>query len=132
MGLWKLDEPTYDSCNENTITHIKALSVKRCKTAEKVRALAFNSQDLEIAALSLNGYIHLWRADTFKQVIYFKTTILVLHSQSAATFHLGSLAKTSSWNGNGLFMLSRRAQNIRSWIAVAVSEINLKFIYSKN
>lgn len=57
MALWKLDVPMFDY-SENvtpTVTHFKALSVKRCKTAEKVRALAFNRSDLEIAAVSLNG-----------------------------------------------------------------------------
>lgn len=63
MALWKLEDPYHSN-----ITNFKALAVKRCKTAEKVRALAFNKKDVEIAALSLNGYIHLWKADTFKQV----------------------------------------------------------------
>lgn len=59
MALWKLDVPIYGYCADgyvpSTVTHFKALSVKRCKTAEKVRALAFNRSDLEIAAVSLNG-----------------------------------------------------------------------------
>ncbi|XP_057380840.1 DDB1- and CUL4-associated factor 12 homolog isoform X1 [Daphnia carinata] len=63
MALWKLED-----ANNPTVTNFKALAVKRCKTAEKVRALAFNKRDVEIAALSLNGYIHLWKADTFKQM----------------------------------------------------------------
>lgn len=64
MALWKLE----DACPLAGVKHFRALSVKRCKTAEKVRSLAFNKRDAEIAALSLNGYIHLWKADTFKQV----------------------------------------------------------------
>jgi WD repeat-containing protein 40A len=63
MALWKLEDAYHP-----TVINFKALAVKRCKTAEKVRALAFNKRDVEIAALSLNGYIHLWKADTFKQV----------------------------------------------------------------
>lgn len=63
MALWKLEDVYHP-----TVINFKALAVKRCKTAEKVRALAFNKRDVEIAALSLNGYIHLWKADTFKQV----------------------------------------------------------------
>ena len=61
MALWKLDVPImYDHCSDDEnvtskVTHFKALSVKRCKTAEKVRARAFNRSDLEIAAVSLNG-----------------------------------------------------------------------------
>ena len=66
MALWKLEDAYHPK-----VINFKALSVKRCKTAEKVRALAFNKRDVEIAALSLNGYIHLWKADTFKQVNIF-------------------------------------------------------------
>lgn len=33
----------------------------------QVRALTFNKPYEEIAALSLNGYIHIWSAETFKQ-----------------------------------------------------------------
>ena len=84
MALWKLPDRCLDAaeCSANyngepsgsadeevgRITHFKSLAVKRCKTAEKVRALAFNRREGEVAALSLNGYIHLWKADTFKQV----------------------------------------------------------------
>lgn len=32
-----------------------------------MRALTFNKNYEEIAALSLNGYIHVWSAETFKQ-----------------------------------------------------------------
>ena len=67
LALWKLDvDEIGDSPDE--LTRFKALVVKRCRTAEKVRALAFNKQDMEIAALSLNGYIHVWNAAAFKQV----------------------------------------------------------------
>lgn len=76
MALWKLEDASH-----STVTNFKALAVKRCKTAEKVRALAFNKKDVEIAALSLNGYIHIWKADVFKQVniqqqLYFTTLII--------------------------------------------------------
>ena len=67
LALWRLDEPIED-CGLHRTARLKPLMVKRCRTAEKVRALAFNKRDLEVAALSLNGYIHIWRADTFKQV----------------------------------------------------------------
>lgn len=32
-----------------------------------MRAVEFNKAYQEIASLSLNGYIHIWSADTFKQ-----------------------------------------------------------------
>lgn len=80
MALWKLEDL---SVRDEKIVHFKALSVKRCKTAEKVRALAFNKQNMEIAALSLNGYIHLWQAHSFKQVIVQPSQ----QSSSAHDFH---------------------------------------------
>lgn len=36
---------------------------------QKVRALTFNEKWREIAALTLNGYIHVFNAETFKQTI---------------------------------------------------------------
>lgn len=54
--------------NELSSRHINPLEVKDCKSAQKVRALAFNKSQGELAALSLNGYIHIWSADHFKQV----------------------------------------------------------------
>lgn len=65
MALWKLDELAN---NDNNISYIKPMIVKRCRTAQKVRALAFNKGDMEIAALSLNGFLHIWKADIFHQV----------------------------------------------------------------
>lgn len=46
---------------------MQPLSVKFCKNAEKVRALLFNNNYQELVALSLNAYLHLWDAQTFKQ-----------------------------------------------------------------
>lgn len=70
MALWKIDDP---DCNEDgagipSYNSVQALAIKDCKSAQKVRALAFNKQSKELAALSLNGYIHIWKAETFAQV----------------------------------------------------------------
>ena len=72
MALWRLND---DCHSEDSLFRFKALVVKKCRTAEKVRALAYNKQDMEIAALSLNGYIHVWKVAAFKQV-NFKTLYL--------------------------------------------------------
>lgn len=48
---------------------IQPVCVKECKSAQKVRALAFNKAYKEIAALTLNSYIHIWSAESFKQKI---------------------------------------------------------------
>lgn len=77
MALWKIDDP---DCNEDgagipSYSSVQAHTVKDCKSAQKVRALAFNKQSKELAALSLNGYIHIWKAETFSQVS-FKTIVV--------------------------------------------------------
>ncbi|XP_026463683.1 DDB1- and CUL4-associated factor 12-like [Ctenocephalides felis] len=46
---------------------LKPLVVKECKSAQKVRALCFNKKLKEIAVLSVNGYIHIFSAETFAQ-----------------------------------------------------------------
>nr|CAD7585806.1 unnamed protein product [Timema genevievae] len=68
MALWRIQEDELmDGSDVPTYKHIQAVSVKECKSAQKVRAVAFNKAYQEIAALSLNGYIHVWDAETFKQ-----------------------------------------------------------------
>lgn len=71
MALWRVQEDDMTTKQEvPTYNHLRALAVKECKSAQKVRAVAFNKSFQEIAALSLNGYIHIWNAETFKQVCY--------------------------------------------------------------
>jgi len=68
MALWRVQEDDMAAKQEvPTYSHVRALAVKECKSAQKVRAVAFNKSFQEIAALSLNGYIHIWNAETFKQ-----------------------------------------------------------------
>jgi WD40 repeat protein len=71
MALWRVQEDDIATKQEvPTYSHVRALAVKECKSAQKVRAVAFNKSFEEIAALSLNGYIHIWNAETFKQVCF--------------------------------------------------------------
>ncbi|KAJ9578574.1 hypothetical protein L9F63_005202, partial [Diploptera punctata] len=68
MALWRVKEDDIGNKQDvPTYSHVRALAVKECKSAQKVRAVAFNKSFREIAALSLNGYIHIWNAETFKQ-----------------------------------------------------------------
>ncbi len=41
---------------------------KPCRNADRVRSLSYNHQRKEIAVISLNGFIHCWNAQQFKQV----------------------------------------------------------------
>lgn len=45
------------------------MCVKECRSAQKVRALVFNRTYKEIAAITLNNFIHIWSAETFRQKI---------------------------------------------------------------
>ncbi|KAK9716796.1 hypothetical protein QE152_g24533 [Popillia japonica] len=68
MALWRITPDLLESKEEiPTYQHISALSVKECRNSQKVRALTFNKAYQEVAALSLNGFIHIWCAETFKQ-----------------------------------------------------------------
>ena len=44
------------------------LVTKKCKQADKVRALCYNHVRQEIAVISLNSFIHCWNAMNMKQV----------------------------------------------------------------
>lgn len=50
-----------------TYAHISPISVKECRGAQKIRAICFNKEYRELALLSLNGYMHLFNAETFSQ-----------------------------------------------------------------
>ncbi|XP_075209826.1 DDB1 and CUL4 associated factor 12-like protein isoform X2 [Lycorma delicatula] len=70
MALWRIgDDLTEPKPNilVPSYQHITPLVTKECKAAQKVRALAFNKAGRELAALSLNGFIHIWNAEMFKQ-----------------------------------------------------------------
>jgi hypothetical protein len=71
LALWRIQEDDLTTKQEvPTYEHLRALAVKECKSAQKVRAVAFYKSFQEIAPLSLNGYIHIWDAETFKQVCH--------------------------------------------------------------
>jgi WD repeat-containing protein 40A len=50
-----------------TYAHINPVSVKEFQDAQKIRAVCFNKEYKVLALLSLNGYIHLFNAETFTQ-----------------------------------------------------------------
>ncbi|XP_065172697.1 DDB1- and CUL4-associated factor 12 homolog [Atheta coriaria] len=68
MALWRVPPDIVDQKSEIPQHRtVLPVHVKECKTAAKVRAIVFNKAYDEIAGLSLNGYIHIWSAETFKQ-----------------------------------------------------------------
>ncbi|CAH1961388.1 unnamed protein product [Acanthoscelides obtectus] len=68
MALWRITPDLLESKEEvPRHHHVQSVAVKECRAAQKVRALTFNKGYKEIAALSLNGFIHVWDAETFRQ-----------------------------------------------------------------
>ncbi|KAF2900881.1 hypothetical protein ILUMI_05286 [Ignelater luminosus] len=68
MSLWRVTPNMLEDKQEvPTYQHISAVAMKECRNAQKVRALTFNRNFKEVAALSVNGYIHVWNAETFRQ-----------------------------------------------------------------
>uniref|UniRef100_A0A0V0GB69 Putative wd40 repeat-containing protein n=1 Tax=Triatoma dimidiata TaxID=72491 RepID=A0A0V0GB69_TRIDM len=69
LALWRLEEdddmPPTDGMP--CYRFIDPVAAKECKFAQKVRALAFNEPKKELAALSVNGYIHIWDVERFRQ-----------------------------------------------------------------
>lgn len=70
LGLWKIEEKMESEENESlNYSHIKAVKVKKCYGADKVRALIFNPNLNEIVALSMNAYVHVWDSERFWQIM---------------------------------------------------------------
>ncbi|CAB3366768.1 Hypothetical predicted protein [Cloeon dipterum] len=71
IALWRIrDELPVKEAEATDVPNYKTIvpvSVKDCKSAQKVRAITYNKAFEEVAALSLNGFIHIWNAHNFKQ-----------------------------------------------------------------
>lgn len=73
MALWRINEDKIEVPEKSdeetcpTPERITAFSVKECRAAQKIRSLCFNPDYKEIAVISLNGYIHIFNAETFSQ-----------------------------------------------------------------
>lgn len=74
MALWRINEDIVECDDEKTTeetcptyARVSALAVKECRAAQKIRSLCFNEEYKEIAVVSLNGYIHIFNAETFSQ-----------------------------------------------------------------
>ena len=75
LCLWRVNE---DGCGDAVSPErslqlpeydiMAPLSKITCPGADKFRALAFNVNLSELAAVSLNGFVHIWDAQRFKSV----------------------------------------------------------------
>ena len=79
MCLWRVSEDGNSVDSECSVSPMHSLQVPEyeimtplskltCLDAEKFRALAYNETVNELAALSLNGRVHVWDAQRLKSV----------------------------------------------------------------
>ncbi|XP_021202925.2 DDB1- and CUL4-associated factor 12 homolog isoform X2 [Bombyx mori] len=67
LALWRAPAAPPPRAHLHHYVHPHA--VRECRSGLKVRALTFNERWREIAALTLNGYIHVFNAETFRQTL---------------------------------------------------------------
>lgn len=72
LSLWRINEDYMDFPDGGkeacpTYATINPICSKEVKAAQRIRSIVFNQDLREIAALSLNGYIHIFNAETFRQ-----------------------------------------------------------------
>lgn len=71
LALWRVTDKMVDDVSSADIPshhYIKPLMKKECKSADKVRSLCYNHRSEELAVISMNGFIHCWDANRFRQV----------------------------------------------------------------
>lgn len=68
VALWRVPELEPTSTEIPFYSAINPVVIRTCKVAQKVRAFAFNKYLSELATLSVNGYVHIWNVERFKQV----------------------------------------------------------------
>lgn len=96
MALWQIqhERPLRDASHDLIVP----LNVKECKSGQKVRALSFNKKWRELAALTLNGYIHVFNAETFKQTLSRKLPscqdLVCLATQDSGVYAIGCKSYT--------------------------------------
>lgn len=84
LALWQVQdqyEEQYDADGDliQPVTqYISPAVIRSCKTAQKVRAITFNKHLKEMVTLSLNGYVHIWDVERFKQVITIVYRLLII------------------------------------------------------
>ncbi|KAK1174138.1 DDB1- and CUL4-associated factor 12-like isoform X1 [Acipenser oxyrinchus oxyrinchus] len=114
MGLWEVTEDVlcktgdgHDSTGVPTYSHISHRALKDIPKEYtnpyncKVRALAFNSNNKELGAVSLDGYFHLWKAEhslcklLSTKLPHCKENVCLAYGQEWSVYAVGSQAHVS-------------------------------------
>ncbi|XP_076305320.1 DDB1- and CUL4-associated factor 12 homolog isoform X1 [Tachypleus tridentatus] len=113
LALWRVkDNEIYQNNEENLPKYhiIHPLTIKTCKSADKVRALLFNDICHELVALSLNGYLHLWDVGTFRQKTsrklgFCQENVCLAQQQERGIYVVGSRAHTLIFDNRTLRLI---------------------------
>lgn len=103
LALWRIDDDLLEkntSDNLPSFGEIKPVKVKKCNGAEKVRAVIFNPNFVEIVALSLNAYLHVWDANRFMQKMSRKLphameNVCLTRKEDSSLYAIGSKSHTT-------------------------------------
>jgi len=71
VAMWQIQDhnETDSDFGRPIVKDVNSTVAKKCKAAKKLRSVTFNKSLKEIITLSLNGYVHTWDVESFKQVI---------------------------------------------------------------
>lgn len=90
----------------------KPLITKRCKTADKVRSLVYNTRDNTLVGLSVNAYVHLFDVYEFRQKIsrrlpHSMDNVCLALSEQHQVYAVGSKSHTTLLDPRSLKVLKK-------------------------
>ncbi|XP_063627355.1 DDB1- and CUL4-associated factor 12 homolog [Cydia splendana] len=98
LALWRAPPAPAEGEAAPSHAYIQPVVARECRSGQKVRALTFNPRWREIAALTLNGYIHVFNAETFKQTLSRKLPscqdLVCLATQESGIYAIGCKSYT--------------------------------------
>ncbi|VVD03974.1 DDB1- and CUL4-associated factor 12 homolog [Leptidea sinapis] len=98
LALWHVADEAAPPRATPHHDHIAPTATRDCRTGQKVRAVTFNKKWREIAALTLNGYIHVFSAETFRQTLSRKLPscqdLVCLATQESGLYAIGCKSYT--------------------------------------
>jgi len=102
VALWRITEEMVHQVISSDIpsyVYARALTRKKCKTADKVRSMCFNARLSELAVISTNGFIHCWDGLRFRQRMskrlpHNKDNVCLTVNDDSQLYAVGSKAHT--------------------------------------
>ncbi|RWS24820.1 WD-repeat protein-like protein, partial [Leptotrombidium deliense] len=98
IALWRVDPENERVVKRHSFPNYYSMTplvIKHCKEAEKIRAVIFNENQLDIVALSLNAQIHVLDAQTLKQKAFHKLPFPLENDLKNNLYAVGSKSHVS-------------------------------------